>query len=93
MQSERTVWAEGMGFPDEQVEALTEIAEEATRRCRTDERATEQPDLMTSDLEHWAAELDRFGFEDLATKVREIELTADSCPPLGHYSADCRCRG
>ena len=74
MDSARTVWAEGYGFSAEQVDTLTVIAEEATRRCRaSDEHGGVQPDLMTSDLSQWAAELERFDFEDLTAQVRELD--------------------
>ena len=82
MDSARTVWAEGYGFSVEQVEALTVIAEDATRRCRTsDVHCGTQPDLMTSDLSQWAAELERFGFEDLASQVQNIDDSLFTDPP------------
>jgi hypothetical protein len=43
---------------------------------REDERATSQPDLATSDLSQWAAELERFDFDDLAAKVRGLDCYA-----------------
>jgi hypothetical protein len=57
-----------MGFSERQVEELTLIAEEADRRSSNGAR----PNLSTSDLDQWAAELEAFDMQDLAEQVRAI---------------------
>ena len=68
MDSARTVWAEEYGLSEGTTETLTEIAEESDRRASNGAR----PNLATGDLSQWAAELDTFGYEDLAAQVRDL---------------------
>lgn len=68
MDCARTVWADGYGFSDATIEALTLIAEESDRRASNGAR----PNLSTSDLSQWAAELDAFDMQDLAEQVRDL---------------------
>ena len=68
MDCTRTAWAEGMGFSESTIEALTSIAEEADRRASNGAR----PNLATGDLSQWAAELDAFDMQDLAEQVRDL---------------------
>lgn len=63
--SERTVWAEGMGYSVEEVEALTLIYEAAYERGFDGE-------LPAGDLTSWACSLERAELDDLAAKVREL---------------------
>jgi hypothetical protein len=65
MASERTVWAEGLGYTDEQVEALTLISDEA--KTRGFEGA-----LPPGDPTGWACALDAAELPDLAQRVRDL---------------------
>lgn len=74
MDSARTAWAEGTGLDAETIEALTLISEEAARRA-VDEGIPESPMLPPGDVWNaWAPELDSFGYEDLADRVRALEV-------------------
>lgn len=92
MVSERTVWAEGFGFSEELVEALTLIAEDAFARfaqyvATGDERGERSMDLMSRDLDQWAAELESKDFGDLAAKVRELQTGHTTAPYVEFYRA------
>lgn len=65
MASEQTVWAEGLGYTDAQVEALTIIADEA--KARGFEGA-----LPPGDPSEWACALDAAELADLAQRVRDL---------------------
>lgn len=67
MASERMAWAEGMGLSVDEIEALTQIAEESHRRA-----GDERPTLAPGDVDSWPAALEEAGQHDLATRVREI---------------------
>jgi hypothetical protein len=74
MDSARTAWAEGTGLDAETIEALTVIAEEAFRRAQMDETRAELPLLPPGDVWNaWAPELDAFGYDDLADRVRALD--------------------
>jgi hypothetical protein len=74
MASERTCWAEGANLVAETVEALTLIAEEAFRRASANPGRAELPLLPPGDVWGcWPAELDAFGYDDLADRVRALE--------------------
>jgi len=72
MDHARTCWAEGYGLPDEAIEVLTEIAEEADRRVAG-------IDLATGDLSEWRLRLEEAGLSDLAERVREDGLMREEC--------------
>lgn len=78
MDSARTAWAEGTEIDAETIEALTVIAEEATARAIAG-GCGEPPMLPPGDIWNaWAPELDSFGFEDLADRVRALDA---ACMP------------
>lgn len=74
MDSARTCWAEGMGLSEENVEALTLISEEASRRAMANEDRAEVPVLPPGDVwGAWPSELKSFGYHDLADRVRALD--------------------
>jgi hypothetical protein len=77
MDSARTCWAEGMNLPDEQVEALTLVSEEAGRReAFAGGVAGDALLLAPWDVDSWPLVLEERGWNDLAAWVREIRETA-----------------
>lgn len=82
MDSARTAWAEGMGLPEEQIEALTLVSEEATRQRDYAIAGTGGHGAQTAlvanlhlppgDVDEWPAILEEAGLDELAERVREV---------------------